>query len=245
MQLIHANWSVPDFVHALTTTRDGGVSVENYQSMNLATHVGDIKNHVLENRKRLLTGLQLKSEPIWLNQVHGNQVIDAHAANIEQQADASVTDCFDQVCVVLTADCLPVVFYNQDNGYIAAAHAGWRGLANGILDKTVKRLGSGITHAWMGPAIGPKAFEVGPEVKEIFLDLDANNEAAFSKHNKETGKCFANIYLLAKICLLKYGVNFIHGGSYCTFNENDKFFSYRRQAQCGRQATLIWKSDPN
>lgn len=242
MQFIKADWSVPEFVHALTTTRDGGVSEGNYHSFNLGTHVGDNPGHVSENRKRLTDALQLKTQPVWLNQVHGCEVVEATPENQLCDADASVTDVTEQVSIVLTADCLPVVFYNQDTGKIAAAHAGWRGLAKGILEQTVQRLGPGTIHAWMGPAIGPEAFEVGDEVRAAFVNQNSKNSAAFKAITGKTDKWLANIYLLAENRLVEHGVTQVSGGRYCTYSDEARFYSYRRNQKTGRMATLIWKS---
>jgi len=240
---IKANWTVPKDVHAYTTTRLGGWSQNQYSSFNLAMHVNEDVDIVKRNRQTLLTDLSLPSEPIWLEQIHGKQVVSACVKNLLSCADASYSFTKGQVCVVMTADCLPVVFYNKKNQAIAAAHAGWRGLAAGVLIETLKALGEGEIYAWMGPAIGADYFEVGEEVMDTFIDLDSRHSDAFIANKNVTNKWFANLYQLARQQLKQAGVKKVSGGEYCTYRDKERFYSYRRQHETGRMATLIWYSD--
>lgn len=237
---IPADWPVLARVHAGVTTRLGGVSPEPYASLNLATHVGDEPTAVLENRSRLRQALQLPSEPIWLNQVHGTQVcLDAAAGTT---ADACICRQPGEVCVVLTADCLPVLLCDQAGTVVAAAHAGWRGLAAGVITETVQRMAASPDRllAWLGPAIGPQAFEVGDEVRVAFLELHADYAQAFVAHG--SGKWLMDIYAAARLQLSRLGVPRVFGGGLCTYTDSTHFFSYRREPQTGRMASLIWIS---
>lgn len=237
--IIKPNWPAPANVCSYATTRLGGVSKNDYDSLNLGLHVGDDEQLVLENRQRLQTTLGYKSIA-WLEQVHS---AIATKANIDQvlQADASWTDQSELACVVMTADCLPVLFCDMSGQYIAAAHAGWRGLVNGILEETINQLPVEPNQlmAWLGPAIGPNKFEVGAEVKQAFLDKDSEAELAF-RANSTHDKYLADIYQLARLRLRKAGVTAVYGGDFCTVSDKDMFFSYRRQAVTGRMASLIW-----
>lgn len=237
---IAADWPAPAGVRAGVTTRLGGVSQGPFASFNLATHVGDDPVAVAENRARLHQQLYLPAEPRWLNQVHGVEVCtDTTPGNT---ADASVSRQPGQVCVVLTADCLPVLFCDQAGQVVAAAHAGWRGLAAGVLAQTVARMGVDTTQvlAWLGPAIGPDAFEVGEDVRSAFVALDPQYTQAFRAHT--TGKWWMDIYLAARLQLTGLGLGGIYGGGECTFTDADRFYSYRRDRQTGRMASLIWIS---
>lgn len=219
------------------TTRAGGVSVGPFASLNLATHVQDDPIAITENRRRLRA--TLPAEPIWLNQVHGTQIIQADSASGVPDADASFTRSRHTVCAVMTADCLPVLFCARDGGVVAAAHAGWRGLAGGVLEATVAamQVPPDEVIAWLGAAIGPDAFEVGPEVRDAFLASHPQSSTAFKPQQQ---KWLADIYTLARIRLNACGVSAIHGGGLCTYTDAARFYSYRRDGTTGRMATLIW-----
>ena len=235
---ITPDWPAPPNVRALITTRSGGVSVGLYASMNPADHVGDDLQAVTQNR--ILLRSQLPSEPFWLKQVHGDVVAQAGIGPVE--ADACIARAADQVCVVLTADCLPVLFCAADGSVVAAAHAGWRGLCAGVLERTVAAMGVPGQQmlTYLGPAIGPRAFEVGAEVREAFMAQDASAAAAFASH--ENGKYLADLYLLARRRLAKVGVTQVYGGGECTYSDVDRFFSFRRDGATGRMASLVWIS---
>jgi YfiH family protein len=233
-----ADWPAPATVRAGTTTRLGGVSQLPYVSLNLATHVGDDPVAVMENRRRLRQFLQLPGEPVWLNQVHGVQVcIDVQAGTT---ADACVSQQPGQVCAVMTADCLPVLLCDLGGSVIAAAHAGWRGLAAGVLAETVTRMAvdPAMLMAWLGPAIGPRAYEVGDDVRDVFLGLAADYQQAFTAHT--AGKWWMDIYTAARLNLANLGITRVFGGDYCTFEDSVRFYSYRRERDTGRMASLIW-----
>lgn len=222
------------------TTRVGGVSQAPWTSFNLGGHVGDDPVHVVANRARLRR--QLPAEPGWLRQVHGARVVELGRAP-DPEADAAFTRVPGQVCAVLTADCLPVLFCDRAGSVVAAAHAGWRGLAAGVLEATVAAMAvaPGDILAWMGAAIGPQAFEVGDEVREAFIGQHTGAAAAFLPHPAgHAGKWLADIYRLARIRLAHAGVQAIHGGGRCTFSEAESFYSYRRDGVTGRMAALIW-----
>lgn len=241
--LLIPDWPAPNRVRAVSTTRYGGVSAPPFDGLNLASHVGDDPACVAENRRRLAVVLGYSHQPAWLEQVHGCTVIPAEtaiSAKTPVTADAAWTVTPGQPCVVLTADCLPVLLCNQAGTLAAAAHAGWRGLAGGVLPATVAGLAEPPKHllAWLGPAIGPTAFEVGPEVRETFLALDAGNAACFQP--SPAGRWLADLYALARRQLHDLGITAVYGGGFCTYRETERFFSYRRQAQTGRMATLIW-----
>jgi YfiH family protein len=236
--MILPDWPAPPKVKSLVTTREGGTSSAPWASFNLGDHVGDDPAHVAANRARLRA--QVPAEPGWLKQVHSARVVElGRDANLE--ADASFTREAGQVCAVLTADCLPVLFCDRAGSVVAAAHAGWRGLAGGVLEATVAamRAHPGEILAWMGTAIGPQAFEVGDEVRETFIGRHAEAAAAFVPQ-PVAGKWLADIYALARIRLGHAGVRAVYGGGRCTFSEPDNFFSYRRDGVTGRMASLIW-----
>ena len=238
LELIKPDWPAPAAIHAFTTTRKGGFSTGPYTSFNLGEHCGDNPAHVEQNR-RLLRAL-LPSDPRWLRQVHGRRVIPwGENTEIEPEADAIVSGHTKQVCAVLTADCLPVLFCNRAGNEVAAAHAGWRGLAAGVLENTVAAMHSppGELMAWLGPAIGPAAFEVGAEVYAAFTNLNPENAIAFKPHND---RWLADLYHLARLALAKAGVTQVFGGHHCTFEEQERFFSYRRDGRTGREVTVIW-----
>jgi len=233
-------------VHAVTTLIKGGISSGNYAEFNLATHVGDDLASVNHNRGKLCTDLQLPSEPVWLEQVHSNRVILADEKTVDErialQADASFTQFKGAVCAVLTADCLPVFFCNQTGTEVAVAHAGWRGLNAGIISNTVKAMNSSVDEILvsLGPAIGPQYFEVGTDVFEAFTDNNRLNASAFVATDSNHFLC--NIYQLARIELQSLGIKRITGGDYCTYRDEQKFYSFRRQQNTGRMANLIWLS---
>ena len=238
--MIFPDWPAPASVRCASTTRTGGVSEPPYDSLNLAVHVGDAAPAVAENRARLRRHLQLPGEPLWLEQVHGCRVVDVSGAGECTAADASVSRERGRVCVVMTADCLPVLFCDRAGTEVAAAHAGWRGLAAGVLEATVDTLGSppDTLMAWLGPAIGPGAFEVGAEVREAFTAVHPQAADAFVA--RPDGRWLADIYALARIRLQAAGVVDVYGGGYCTFSDPQRFYSFRREPVTGRMASLIW-----
>lgn len=240
MNWIEPDWPAPAKVRALSTTRDGGMSEGPYASLNLGSHVGDSLSAVDQNRALLRNAARLPNEPVWMDQVHGTRVLTLPLADGEsKQADAAFTATAGQVCTVMTADCLPVLFCSTDGSQVAAAHAGWRGLCDGVLEKTVARFGVAPARlmAWMGPAIGPQVFEVGEEVRERFIQFNPAAAMAFQPHGD---RYLANLYLLARQRLLAAGVGAIYGGDYCTYSDPERFFSFRRESETGRQASLIW-----
>ncbi|MDR1854794.1 MAG: peptidoglycan editing factor PgeF [Azoarcus sp.] len=242
--LIVPDWPAPSDVRALVTTRLGGVSQPPYDSFNLGQHVGDDPDAVAANRARLRR--YLPSEPRWLEQVHGVDIATDDAAEQGKPvcADAAVARRAGAVCVVMTADCLPVLFCDEAGTVVAAAHAGWRGLAAGVLEATLARMNVAPARAlaWLGPAIGPKAFEVGDEVRATFLADDPGAQNAFVAR-EQAGKWLADLFSLARRRLQRAGVERIFGGGVCTFSDAKRFFSYRRDGKTGRFASLIWLSD--
>jgi hypothetical protein len=242
-QFIIPGWPAPANVRAAVTTRVGGVSHAPYDSFNLATHVGDDPTAVRENRTRLRSALTLPVEPLWLKQVHGIAVVEAAQDGAEPEADGAFAAKPGVVCAVLTADCLPVLLCNRAGTKVAALHAGWRGLAGGVIEAGVQALGvpGNELLAWLGPAIGPKRFEVGPEVRTVFMQHDAQAAQAFRAARE--GKYLADIYLLARLRLQRLGVAAVYGGGCCTVTERARFFSYRRDGATGRMASLIWLAD--
>ncbi|MGC0154762.1 peptidoglycan editing factor PgeF [Chromobacterium vaccinii] len=239
---IAADWPAPATVKTLLTTRSGGVSQPPYASLNLGAHVGDAPDHVAANRARLRD--ELPAEPAWLNQVHGIAVVDAAAVGADApDADASFARAPGAVCAVMTADCLPLLLCDDAGGVVAAVHAGWRGLCDGVIEAAVAAIGAppATLMAWLGPAIGPDAFEVGAEVRQAFVERDAAAAAAFI--DIDDGKYLADIYALARLRLAGLGVDRVYGGDFCTVIDRDRFFSYRRDGVTGRMASLIWLED--
>ncbi len=232
------DWPAPPTVKALQTTRLGGLSAAPYDSLNLGLHVGD--DPVRVNRNRQSLAQLLPSEPVWLEQVHGIEVANADLAACRVVADASVAKQRGSVCVVMTADCLPVLLCDEEGTVVGAAHAGWKGLAAGVIEATVQQMGVAPHKlmAWLGPAIGPESFEVGAEVRAAFMAHDAKAADAFKPHGE--GKFLADIYALARQRLHALGVARVHGGTLCTYCQKDKFFSYRRDGVTGRMGTFIW-----
>ena len=236
------DWPAPGNVRVFVTERGAGVS--SYGSLNLALHVGDDPQRVAANRKRLREALSLPDEPTWLEQVHGARVLDLDREQVAA-ADGAVTARAGVVCTVMTADCLPVALCTRDGRRVGVAHAGWRGLNAGVLPAAVRALGADPEQvlAWLGPAIGPAAYEVGGDVRSAFVARDPAAEHAFTPNSR--GRWQADLYGLARDSLNGAGVQAIYGGGFCTFREVDRFFSHRREAPCGRMATLVWlDSDP-
>jgi YfiH family protein len=240
---------MPPSTGALSTTRRGGVSLAPYGDgaggggLNLGLHVGDDGDAVLRNRALLQA--QLPGAPVWLNQVHGAVVVDAAAVEGVPEADASFTTRPGVVCAIMTADCLPVLFADRAGAVVGAAHAGWRGLAQGVLQNTVARMrdaGAGDITAWLGPAIGPQSFEVGDDVRAAFADSDPAAAAAFVA--QPGGKYLADIYRLARLALAGCGVGQVGGGGFCTVVDAGRFYSYRRDRATGRMASLVWIGPP-
>jgi len=242
--MIAPDWRVPARVRAAFTLRLGGVSHAPYDSLNVGTHVEDSAAAVRENRRRLQERLQLPSEPVWLQQVHGVEVLDLDARGISRAADAAVTRAPGRVCVIQVADCMPVLFAARDGSAVGAAHAGWRGLAGGVLEATVRKLGVAPDQllAWLGPAISQEHFEVGDDVRDAFVSHDPSAGPAFVANPRGRWQC--NLYALARRRLAALGVHDVSGGGWCTFADAARFFSYRRDGQCGRMAALIWMTPP-
>lgn len=237
-ELIVPDWPAPPGVRALSTTRGGGCSQPPWASFNLGDHVGDASSAVAANRAALRG--HLPAEPVWLRQVHGTRCVDAAGVVAGIEADASFTRKRGVVCAVMTADCLPVLVCAEDGSVVGVAHAGWRGLAAGVVESLVAAMdvpGERLL-AWLGPAIGPRAFEVGGEVRDAFIATDAGAAAAFVA--QRDGKWLADLYLLARRRLGALGVRRVHGGGYCTVGASERFFSFRRDGVTGRMATLIW-----
>ncbi len=237
------DWPVPGHVRAVSTSREGGVSGGQFSTFNLSDGVGDTPQAVQANRKILARLLTLPSPPIWLRQVHGNEVIEARNLDADAAADGSMTALPNIVCAVTTADCLPVLFCCQSGSCIGAAHAGWRGLAAGVLDSMIEAMAlpPDRLYAWLGPAIGPQKFEVGDEVRVLFSRQDPRNESAFTF--TRNSRWHADIYQLARNRLYARGLTRVFGGGCCTYTNEDHFFSYRRDGVTGRMATLIWMED--
>lgn len=229
-------WPAPPRVRAWVTERGGE---GRYGTLNLATHVGDAAEAVAANRARLREALALPAEPQWLEQVHGTRVLDLDNEPV-MAADGAVTGRPGVVCVVMTADCLPVLFCDRRGTRVGAAHAGWRGLLNGVLPAAVAKLGGDPADlvAWLGPAISQPAFEVGTEVRDAFAADYPEAAARFVPNAR--GRWQADLYGLARDSLARVGVGSVSGGEFCTFAEDGRFFSHRREAPCGRMAALVW-----
>lgn len=290
LQIITPEWPAPPGVRGAFTLRTGGVSVAPYDSLNLGVRLGDSPEAVAENRRRVREKLRLPAEPVWLEQVHGVEVVELSAFGVASDTgamqrsgaegaaddvrgagragaaavgapsggsgdaapgrgdlrdrppigDASVARGVGQVCAIRVADCMPVLFAALDGSVVGAAHAGWRGLASGVLEATIGRLGVPASEliAWMGPAIGPKHFEVGEDVRAAFTATDEGAASAFVGNARGRWQC--DLYALARRRLSSLGVSGIYGGGWCTFADAGRFFSYRRDGQCGRMAALIW-----
>jgi YfiH family protein len=233
---IEADWPAPAGIVAGSTTRIGGVSGGSYSSLNLGMHVGDEPAAVDENRRRFVEMCGLGEEPDWLTQVHGT---DVHMADEGKAGEADAAIGRSGTVAVLTADCLPVLLCATSGEEFAAIHGGWRGLAAGIIDATISRMCSspGELIVWLGPAISQRAFEVGAEVREAFLERDIGAGSCFEANDR--GRLQADLYGLARRQLEAAGVSAVYGGGWCTYDDVEGFFSYRRDGQCGRMATFV------
>jgi YfiH family protein len=246
MKSAHPDWIVPDWpapanVRALITTRAGGTSQGPYGSLNLGLRTDDDAGAVAANRDRLRA--TVPQEPKWLRQVHGNIVVEADPLADSPEADAAVARRPGTVCAVLVADCVPVLLADKAGTTVAIAHAGWRGLASGVIENTVRRmaLSPETLLAYLGPGIGPRAFEVGADVRDAFLARDPLSESAFAPH--APGKWLADLFQLACQRLNGIGVTNVHGGGLCTYSDPQRFYSYRRERTTGRMAALIWRDE--
>jgi YfiH family protein len=240
---IAPDWPVPEHVRVVSSLRAGGVSEGSYASLNLAAHVGDRADAVAANRRLLVAAAHLPAEPLWLEQVHGSDVVrHAGSTSTPPRADAAVAFEPDRVCAVMTADCLPVVFADAGGTCVGVSHAGWRGLLGGVLQATIAALAVAPSdlHAWLGPAIGPAAFEVGPEVREAYLANLAVPDTGSCFVLNQRGRYLADLYGLARLVLAQAGVGSIHGGGWCTHDDAGRFYSFRRDGITGRMATLAW-----
>jgi YfiH family protein len=236
--LIIPDWPAPPNVKTLQTTRAGGISSTPYDSLNLGDHVGDAPLAVAHNR--MLLNTLMPSEPVWLDQVHGTVAANADMAGCLPQADACIARHRAAVCVVVTADCLPVLLCDKQGSVVGAAHAGWKGLAAGIIEATVQAMNVAPHNlmVWLGPAISQDAFEVGDEVRAAFVAAHPQALTAFIPG--QSSKWFADIYALAHLRLNTLGITQIYGGGYCTYRDSKRFFSYRRDGATGRMGTFIW-----
>ena len=241
---IYPDWPAPAHVKSVMTTRKGGVSRTTFDSMNLGTHVDDSSEAVTQNRAILKQKLALPNEPLWLNQIHGTTVAQHNTDKQGCDADAVVSHQANEVCAIMTADCLPVLFCNREGTVVAGAHAGWRGLQSGVLETTIASMQCETDEilVWLGAAIGPANFEVGDEVREAFVSVHEISATAFIRNPNNGKKWLADLYQLAKIHLETSGVvvENIYGGGRCTYQESDLFYSYRRESRTGRMASLIW-----
>ena len=235
---LYANWPAPKNINALTTTRQHGVSLGPYASNNLALHVDDTEEHVQANRAALREDLNLPAEPIWLNQTHTNICVRVENESL-RDADAAVTSSATHPLAIMTADCLPIVLCNQEGTEIAAIHAGWRGLLNGIIENTLEKMHApnNTLMAWTGPAICKNCFEVGQEVPNAFIQRYAFTASAFRPHHE---KSLGNLSKIAELILNQHGVHAVYHAKTCTLEQESDFYSYRRAPQTGRMATLIW-----
>ena len=239
VEIIPAQWTVPSNVHAFTTTREGGVSEGPYRSFNLGGHVGDSAASVAENRSRALEKLGLPGEPAWLSQVHGDHIVCVDDPEVGVEADGSFAMTAGAVCAILTADCLPLFLCNAAGSRVGLFHIGWRGLARRLVRKAAKLFAAdGEASAWLGPAIGPAAFEIGNEVKvSIETALNCRPDCFVPAGQ---GKWLANLYKLTAGELEPEGIMCSYDDSLCTFSDPSRFFSHRRRNPCGRMASLIW-----
>jgi YfiH family protein len=242
--MFKADWPAPFNVKTAVSTREGGVSLPPYDGLNLGSHVHDRPEAVARNRQLFKQQAKMPAEPLWLNQVHGTDCVLLEQTDFSVgpfTADASTTKTKGLVSVVLTADCLPVLFCDEAGTQVAAAHAGWRGLVDGVLEQTLAQFPEpNSVMAWLGPAIGPTAFEVGDEVRLAFIQKDAKAGAAFTAVPDKAGKWLADLYQLARLRLNACGVSQIYGGGFCTYTDSQAFYSYRRDGQTGRMASCIW-----
>jgi YfiH family protein len=242
--MFKADWPAPFNVKTAVSTREGGVSLPPYDGLNLGSHVNDRPEAVAQNRPLFKQQAKMPAEPLWLNQVHGTDCVVLEQTDFSAgpfTADASTTKTKGLVSVVLTADCLPVLFCDEAGTQVAAAHAGWRGLVDGVLEQTLAQFPEpNRVMAWLGPAIGPTAFEVGDEVRLAFIQKDAKAGDAFTAVPDKAGKWLADLYQLARLRLNACGVSQIYGGGFCTYTDSQAFYSYRRDGQTGRMASCIW-----
>ncbi len=240
---LEPDWPAPANVRAGTTTRQGGASVAPYDSLNFGDHVGDSASAVANNRLCLMRQCELPTEPVWLKQVHGVKVVDIALASGMPVADASFSRQTNMACAVMTADCLPVLLCDQTGSVVAAIHAGWRGLVSGVIEATIKKMNVSTARllAWLGPAIGPKVFEVGDEVRQQFMAQNPRAANAFQPSSIPE-RWLADIYLLARQRLARLGIKNIYGGHCCTYSDAERFYSYRRDGVTGRMVSLIWLS---
>lgn len=252
IKVIIPTWRAPKNVHSYTTTRIGGISPMPFNGLNLSVTGSDLKSNAIANRIIVRQALELPSEPIWLSQTHSTTVIDAYLTqrmNMSvQNADASFSGEPNIVCAVLTADCLPLLITNLEGTEVASIHAGWRGLCEGIIENTISALKSAPENilVWLGPAISPLAFEIGPEVRAQFISRDSGCEDCFKASMHQKGHFMADLYAIAKRRLLRIGIQPMHisGGDYCTYTQKNWFFSYRRDGKAfGNLASVIWMSD--
>lgn len=245
-QLIYPDWPAPASIKAVMTTRHGGVSQSPFDSLNLGDHVNDDPEAVMQNRARIRQQCCLPSEPVWLTQVHGTEVLAFDQASTGDSADAIVSHASGEVCTIMTADCLPVLFCNKNGTTVGAAHAGWRGLEAGVLEATLQQLKCHPEDVliWMGAAISQDNFEVGQEVREAFVQTHSDAEQAFIAG--QNGKWQADLYALARLRLTFAGVpaENIYGGQWCTYAQSGTFYSYRRESRTGRMASMIWIETP-
>ena len=232
------DWPAPPGVRTLITTRAGGASRGAYAALNLGLRSGDDAEAVARNRASLRQWLP--AEPLWLRQVHGTTVVEADTAEDNPEADAALARRNGLVCAVLTADCLPLLLCDEAGTVVAAVHAGWRGLCAGVIEQTLRAMDRPpqALLAYLGPAIGPAAYEVGAEVRQVFVEADAQADSAFAPG--KPGKFYADLYALARQRLARSGVARVYGGGYCTYTERERFYSYRRDGVTGRMASLIW-----
>lgn len=239
---IYPDWLAPNTIKSLSTTRQGGFSSAPYNSFNLGVDVGDAANSVQKNRHYLIETARLPESPRWLNQVHGIKVASANNWQQDDEADAMVGHSTNQVCAIMTADCLPILLCNQQGDTVAAIHAGWRSLAAGIIEKTVQRFTCPpqTIMAWLGPAIGATQFEVGHDVYQVFTQHSEQAHYAFKQ--TDASHYLADINLLARQQLNALGIDAIFGGNCCTVSKSSRFFSYRRDGITGRMASMIWIS---
>lgn len=239
MKVLEANWPAPPRIRAVTTTRFGGVSQGNYSAMNLGAHVGDDVQHVMENRHILRTELCLPNDPIWLEQTHSTRCVDVDVPHFDRHADAAITRQKDQVLAIMTADCLPIVVCDQQGSEIAAIHAGWRGLASGIMENTLAQLHSDPNQclAWIGPAICGGCYATGADVLDQFVSRYAFASQGFKQIEQQW---YADLSQIAVLLLNDLGIKAVYPSHVCTYESNTEFYSYRRAAQTGRISTLIW-----
>ncbi|MEZ9229836.1 peptidoglycan editing factor PgeF [Vibrio amylolyticus] len=241
MNVVIPNWKVPSNIKAVASTRLGGFSLPPYDGLNLGTHVGDDRATVEKNREKFAQHCSMPTPPIWLNQTHSIEIANVSDSTLEVlEADGATTRVPNVVCSAMTADCLPVLLTNDQGTQVAAVHAGWRGLSNGILEKAVAQFDEPTSViAWLGPAIGSTAFEVGEDVVRAFTRVDSSAECAFIPRSTPN-KWFANMDMLAQQRLNRIGVNNIFSSNLCTYDMEEQFYSYRRDGVTGRQAVFIW-----